>query len=131
MKRRYPLAVFLGAFLLFLVQPMAGKRVLPRFGGGPSVWTACLLFFQILLLAGYAYSHILIRYLPRSRQGWWHSSLITVSLLGLPLFAGTIVWSSGGGATDPVLAILLLLTLAVGLPYFLLSSTGPLLQAWF
>jgi len=132
MKRRYPLAIFLGAFLLFLVQPMAGKRVLPRFGGGPSVWTACMLFFQILLLAGYAYAHALTGRLSRRAQGWVHLGVIGIALLFLPLFASPSAWTSGGAGTgDPVRAILIVLAGAVGLPYFLLAATGPLLQAWY
>src|SRR5258708_28820685 len=133
MKRRYPLAIFLGAFLLFLVQPMAGKRVLPRFGGGPNVWTACMLFFQILLLAGYAYAHALTSKLSRRAQGLVHASLVGLALLALPFFASDVAWTSQGAGisgSDPVESILLLLTVAVGLPYFLLASTGPLLHAW-
>ncbi len=131
-KRRYPLAVFLGAFLLFLVQPMAGKRVLPRFGGGPSVWTACMLFFQVLLLGGYAYAHAISSGLSRRAQAWLHCGLLVLAAASLPLFARAETWTThGAGLEDPVAAILLVLATAVGLPYFLLASTGPLLQAWF
>jgi hypothetical protein len=131
-KRRYPLAIFLGAFLLFLVQPMAGKRVLPRFGGGPSVWTACMLFFQVLLLGGYAYAHAISSRLSRRAQAWLHCGLLLLAAASLLLFARAETWDKhGAGLDDPVLAILLVLATAVGLPYFLLASTGPLLQAWF
>src|SRR5437764_12241632 len=107
MKRRYPLAVFLGAFLLFLVQPMAGKRVLPRFGGGPSVWTACMLFFQLLLLGGYAYAHAISSRLSRRAQGWLHASLLILAAASLPLFARPETWMSHGSSSDdPVRAIL-------------------------
>src|SRR5258707_10585932 len=132
MRRRYPLAIFLGAFLLFLVQPMAGKRVLPLFGGGPSVWTACMLFFQVLLLGGYAYAHAISSRLSRRIQGWLHSGLLILAAASLPLFARPETWTSHSSSSeDPVKAILLVLTSAVGLPYFLLAATGPLLQAWF
>src|SRR5258707_7022912 len=93
MRRRYPLAIFLGAFLLFLVQPMTGKHVLPRFGGGPSVWTACMLFFQVVLLAGYAYSHVLTGGVSRRSQGWLHCGLIGASVVSLPLFLSNRVWT--------------------------------------
>lgn len=125
---RYRLSIFLGAFLLFLVQPMSGKMVLPRFGGGPGVWTACMLFFQILLLAGYAYSHWITVRLPRGTQGLLHAALIVAAVLCLPLFIRRVTPPSTG---DPVWAILLMLGATVGLPYFLLSSTAPLLQAWY
>jgi len=131
-KRRYPLAVFLGAFLLFLVQPMAGKRVLPRFGGGPSVWTACMLFFQLLLLAGYAYAHALSSGVPRRFQKWVHGVLLVCAAATLPFFASADTWSRfSASGDDPVPSILAMLVMAVGLPYFVLASTGPLMQAWF
>jgi len=111
---------------------MAGKRVLPRFGGGPNVWTACMLFFQILLLAGYAYAYALTGRLSRKAQGFIHIAMVGIAVLFLPLFASPNSWTpSGAGSDDPVSAILRMLVRAVGLPYFLLAATGPLLQSWF
>jgi hypothetical protein len=125
--RRFPLTIFLSAFLLFLVQPLMGRYILPWFGGGPAVWTTCMLFFQTLLLAGYAYAHSLGGVQDTRRQATIHIALLACSLLFLPL-APRLGMSSSG---DPSVAILLLLCATVGGPYFLLSATGPLLQRWF
>lgn len=128
LPRRYPVTIFLSAFLLFQVQPMVGRYILPWFGGGPAVWTTCMLFFQTLLLAGYAYAHWLGTRTNRRRQSYIHIALLAVSLLFLPLAPRLGRAPSPG---DPALAILLLLCATVGGPYFMLSSTGPLLQRWF
>lgn len=125
------------AFLLFLVQPLVGKVVLPWFGGAPAVWTTSLLFFQVVLLGGYAWSHLVIRRLDGARQRHAHLALLAVSslsLLGCALWWGTPLVPSASlrptDSTSPTSALLVLLSLSVGLPYFTLSSTGPLLQAW-
>lgn len=81
----YALTIFLGAFLLFAVQPLIGKYILPWFGGGPAVWTTCMLFFQALLLAGYAYAHLSIRKLTPRLQAGVHLSLLAVALTQLPI----------------------------------------------
>jgi hypothetical protein len=124
-----PITIFLSAFLLFQVQPIAARYILPWFGGGPAVWTSCLLFFQIGLLAGYLYAHWL-----GSRSGRvasvLHVGLLAVSLLFLPIRPNAVIWKTPS-STDPSLRILLLLAVTVGVPYFLLSATGPLLQRWF
>jgi len=125
----YALAIFLGAFLLFQVQPMIAKIVLPWFGGVASVWAVCLLFFQSVLLLGYLYAHLLTRYVPARRQGWVHAAVLAVSLLALPILPSAS-WKPAPDA-DPATHILLILAATVGLPYFLLSTTSPLLQAWF
>ena len=125
----FALTILLSAALLFLVQPMLAKQLLPYFGGGAAVWTACMLFFQSLLLAGYGYAHLLSRYLAPRSQRWVHSSLLLMALASLPL-----LWRANiqpDVLASPLAAILLLLTLTVGLPYLLLSATGPLLQHWF
>lgn len=131
------LTIFLGAFLLFEVEPIIGKRILPWFGGAPAVWTTCLLFFQLALLGGYLYAHAVIRRLRPSAQKAVHLSLLGLSLLLLG--AGLLAWSSPilpgaawrpDGTAGPIPRILALLSVSVGLPYFLLSTTGPLLQAW-
>ncbi|HMR75617.1 MAG TPA: fused MFS/spermidine synthase, partial [Polyangiaceae bacterium] len=128
--RRLPgvaVAIFLGAFLLFQVQPMAGRQILPWFGGGPAVWTTCLLFFQVLLLVGYTYAHLLSR-LTLTRQAAVHLGVALASLAFLPIIPSES-WKVGG-AEDPSLRILLLLGATLGTPYLLLSTTSPLLQSW-
>ncbi len=120
--------IFSSAFLLFLVQPLIAKQILPWFGGSAAVWTVCMVFFQTLLLGGYAYADWLARRPNPRRQALLHSALLLVSLLSLPIIASER-WKPVADA-DPTLAILGLLVATIGLPYFLLSSTGPLLQAW-
>lgn len=124
----FALTIFTGAFLLFQVQPLIGKYILPWFGGGPGVWTTCLLFFQTVLLGGYAYAHFLTKLAPK-RQVIVHFILLALSLAVLPI-APSETWKSQVGG-DPNLRILLLLMGTIGLPYFVLSSTGPLMQQWF
>lgn len=125
----YALTIFLSAFLLFLVQPMIGKYILPWFGGGPGVWTTCLLFFQTLLLGGYGYAHLITTRLRPRAQAVTHLLLLLFCLAWLPIIPST-AWKPGA-ADEPTLRILLLLTATLGLPYLLLSATGPLLQRWF
>ena len=125
----YPLTVFLSAFLLFLVQPVIAKQILPWFGGSAGVWTTCLFFFQFLLLCGYAYAHWSIRTLRPKPQVALHVVLLLVSLASLPILAAAD-WKPAGHE-QPALRILLLLFATVGLPYFMLTTTGPLLQAWY
>lgn len=124
----FALAIFLGAFLLFQVQPLMGKFILPWFGGSPGVWTACLLFFQVVLLAGYAYAHLISRFLAPRVQAVLHGVLLLAALTFLPITPAAH-WKPTPDA-DPTGSILLLLLVCLGLPYFVLSSTGPLLQAW-
>lgn len=125
----YGLTIFLSAFLLFQVQPIIGKMILPWFGGSASVWTTCMLFFQVLLLLGYFYSHWIVRFLSPRRQSLLHVTLLCAALLVLPL-APSPEWRPTG-SENPTVRILLLLTATIGLPYFVLSTTGPLIQAWF
>ena len=125
----YGLTIFLSAFLLFQVQPLIGKMILPWFGGSAAIWTTCMLFFQLVLLLGYFYSHWVTRYLSPSRQSLVHGGLLLVSLLLIPI-SPSLDWKPLG-AENPTLRILGLLTVSIGLPYFVLSTTGPLLQAWF
>jgi SAM-dependent methyltransferase len=120
--------IFVSAFLLFQVQPVIAKMILPWFGGSAMVWTSCMLFFQLLLLAGYAYSHRLVER-PRDRQSRLHLTLLGLSLLSLPIIPRAIFKPQGGD--NPLLGILLVLATSVGLPYFMLSTTGPLMQAWY
>ena len=125
----YALTIFTSAFLLFLVQPLKAKQILPWFGGSAAVWTTCLVFFQFLLLAGYAYSDWTTRNLSARRQVVLHIALLAVSLATLPIIPDAS-WKPAGGE-DPAWRILGLLAVTIGLPYFLLSTTGPLVQAWF
>ena len=124
----YAATIFLSSFLLFLVQPIIAKQILPWFGGSAAVWTTCLVFFQAVLLGGYAYADLTTRLGPR-RQAMLHVGLLVVSLACLPILAST-GWKPLGNE-DPVGRILLLLAATIGLPYFLLSTTTPLLQAWY
>ena len=120
--------VFSSAFLLFLVQPLLGKYILPWFGGSPSVWTTCMLIFQALLFFGYGYAHLLSRLSPR-RQAIVHAGLLLAAVCTLPI-TPAMGWKPTE-ISDPAGRIILLLVACVGLPYFLLSATGPLLQSWF
>ena len=125
----YAVTMFLSAFLLFLVEPMIGKRILPWFGGTPAVWTTCLLFFQVALLGGYAYAHWISTRLTARRQVVAHLVLIAAALFFLPVYPG-----SEFKPTDPdhpAGRILWLLALTVLMPYFVLSATSPLMQRWF
>jgi len=125
----YALTIFTSAFLLFLVQPIMAKQILPWFGGSAAVWTTCLVFFQFLLLAGYAYSDWTTRRLDARKQVVLHIVLLVASLAVLPIIPDAS-WKPAGGE-DPAWRILGLLAVTIGLPYFLLSTTGPLVQAWF
>ncbi len=125
----HALTIFTGAFLLFLVQPLIGKYILPWFGGSPGVWTTCLLFFQTLLLGGYAYAHATSTWLAPRRQAWVHLALLALALATLPIAPGA-EWKPLNGDA-PTSRILLLLGACLGLPYLALAATGPLVQRWF
>ncbi len=125
----FALTIFASAFLLFLVQPIVAKQILPWFGGSAAVWTTCLVFFQTTLLAGYAYADLSIRKLAPRTQVQVHVALLVLSLALLPITPGSF-WKPAGDE-NPIWLILGLLTATIGLPYFLLSTTSPLLQAWF
>jgi spermidine synthase len=120
--------IFLSAFLLFQVQPLIAKLILPFFGGGAAIWTACLLFFQEFLLLGYFYSHCLTQLKSVKIQLSIHLCVIVLSLLTLPI--GINVITGAAQTTEPLFSILFLLATSIGLPYFVLSSTGPLIQRW-
>src|SRR5512136_3014909 len=125
----YSLTIFISAFLLFQIQPIVARLILPWFGGAAAVWSACLLFFQVVLLLGYLYAHLLVRRLRPRRQFFVHIAALALSLLALHVIPNP-AWKPAGGE-DPVLRIVVLLAACVGLPYMLLASTGPLLQAWY
>lgn len=122
------LTIFLSAFLLFQIQPVIAKAILPWFGGATSVWTACMLFFQTALLLGYAYAHALTTWVRPRAQALVHLLLLAGALATLPVVPDPRGVSSE--SLSPALAILMLLARCVGLPYLLLSATSPLLQAW-
>lgn len=132
------MTVFLSAFLLFQLQPLIGKYILPWFGGTPAVWATCLLFFQVLLLLGYAYAHFLSSRLSLRAQGSVHLVLLIASLALMGLL--TLRWTTAifpdsswrpGDGNHPIVDTVALLAAAVGIPYFVLSATSPLLQRWF
>jgi len=127
---RFLVTIFLSAWLLFQVQPLMGKYILPWFGGGPAVWTACMLFFQAVLLAGYSYAHCSSAWLTPRRQAVVHLAFLGASLLLLPIGPDPAVWKPAA-ADQPTGHILILLVANIGLPYLLLASTAPLVQRWF
>jgi SAM-dependent methyltransferase len=125
----YAATIFLSSFLLFLVQPLIARQILPWFGGTAAVWTTCMLFFQTLLLAGYAYAHATNAKLGPRPQAVLHTVLLAAALALLPI-APNEMWKPAG-TDEPITRILLVLGATVGLPYLLLASTSPLLAAWF
>jgi hypothetical protein len=125
----YAIAIFAGAFLVFQVQPVIGRAILPWYGGSPAVWTTCMLFFQTVLLLGYLYAHLLTLIPSVRLQAIIHLVVTVAAFVSLPILPDASWKPTGGG--DPTGAILMLLGFHVGLPYLLLSSTGPLMQAWF
>lgn len=126
---RFLCTVGLSAFLLFQVQPLIAKKILPWFGGTPNVWATCMLFFQLLLLVGYGYAHFVTTYLKPRAQFVLHSILILISLASLPIVPRDF-WKPEDGE-GAVFNIIILLLFTVGLPYAILSTTGPLMQAWY
>jgi SAM-dependent methyltransferase len=125
----YGIAIFASAFFLFQVQPLITKIILPWFGGVAAVWTVCLVFFQVALLLGYLYAHLLTTRISLPKQGRIHAVLLALSLIALPILPRSSFKPSGSG--DPTWHILMLLAVTIGLPYLVLSSTSPLLQAWY
>jgi SAM-dependent methyltransferase len=125
----FGLSIFLSAFLLFQVQPLLSKFILPWFGGTPAVWTTCMLFFQMVLFGGYVYAHVLTQRCGPRTQAVVHVSVLLAAVFYCPI-SPSEVWKPAGGE-NPTPLILQLLTATVGLPFFVLSSTGPLVQNWF
>lgn len=125
----YAATIFVSAFILFLVQPLMAKQILPWFGGSAAVWTTCMVFFQVALLVGYAYADASIRWFKPRTQVIVHGALVVLSLAALPIIPDA-AWKPLGDE-DPTWQILGLLIATIGMPYLLLSTTGPLVQAWF
>ncbi|HKW91250.1 MAG TPA: fused MFS/spermidine synthase [Methylomirabilota bacterium] len=125
----YAVTLFVGATLLFAMQPMVGKMILPLLGGTPAVWSTCMVFFQAALLGGYAYAHLTSARLRLSRQVVLHLIVLALPFLVLPL--GVNPRLLRGGEANPVLDVLTLLSASVGLPFLVVSATAPLLQRWF
>lgn len=126
----FALTIFASAYLLFQVQPLISKFILPWFGGSPAVWTTAMLFFQSVLFAGYVYAHALTRQPSPRRQALIHIALLlAASALAWFVLPGASMKPSGDEA--PIGKILVLLASSVGLPYFCLATTGPLIQYWF
>jgi hypothetical protein len=126
----FAVTLFLSSSLLFVVQPMMAKMVLPLLGGSPAVWNTCMVFFQATLLAGYLYAHASTRWLRFQHQAIVHISLLTISFLALPIVLASH-YAEPPATGTPVMWLLWMLLVTVGLPYFLVSSSGPLLQRWF
>lgn len=124
----FAVTMFIGSGLLFLVQPMFAKLALPRLGGSPSVWNTCVLFFQTTLLLGYLYAHFSTRWLGVRRQVGLHLILLLLPILALPLTLGD---SEPPLSANPVWWLLRTMALTVGLPFFVVSTSAPLLQRWF
>jgi SAM-dependent methyltransferase len=125
----YALTLFVSAALLFVMQPMVGKMILPLLGGTPAVWSTCMVFFQAALLGGYAYAHASSARLRPSRQVILHLVVLALPAIVLPLAVNARLLR--GGEANPVLDVLTLLSLSVGLPFLVVSATAPLLQKWF
>ncbi len=123
----YSATIFLSAFLLFSLEPMIARRILPWFGGSAAVWSTCLVFYQTALLAGYLYARVMAR-LARSRQAIVHLVVLAISLSFLPIGPGER-WRTPSAA-HPAWLIFAMLTVSIGLPFAVLSATSPLLQAW-
>jgi len=124
----FAVAIFTSAFLVFQVQPVIARFILPWYGGIPGVWTTCMLFFQLGLLAGYLYAHVLAKRFQLRHQVIVHGSLLALSLFTLPM---TPVLPELPQRLPQTLEILYVLTVSVGFPFVLLSASAPLLQYWF
>lgn len=126
---KFLVTIFISSFLLFQIQPILAKLALPFFGGGAAIWTTCMLFFQLFLLLGYLYAHYLTKLTNVNQQIVIHSLLVGASLVCLPI--APFVNDNGLGWQAPQLALINSLLISIGIPYFLLSSTAPLIQKWY
>ncbi len=124
----YATAIFLGSFLLFLIEPIAGKRLLPLLGGSAAVWTTCLVFFQTALLLGYACAHWMATRISARAQAFAYSALLLAAAGQATLALHPRLAAS---TAHPILSVFVVLTVLIGLPFIVLSATNPLLQAWY
>lgn len=136
MRIVFTLTLFLSSFLLFLVQPLAGKMILPTFGGAPAVWNASLVFFQLALLVGYGYAHLSLKWLGPKRQFWVHLPLMALALAALPFTINTVAFGffraqAAAGFANPSLLVVGALAVIVGLPFVIVSAGAPVIQRWF
>jgi hypothetical protein len=125
----YVASIFASALLLFLIQPLVARMLLPQYGGTPAVWNTALVFFQCVLVAGYAYAHLSLRALGPRRQLVLQAAVIVLPLLFLPPAASTVSRLADSGR--PVQSVMLVLTVLVGLPFFVLASNSSLIQRWY
>jgi hypothetical protein len=131
MQFLFALAIFVSALLLFVVEPMVGKMLLPLLGGTPGVWNTCLVFFQAVLLAGYLYSHLSTAWLGVRRQAVLHVVILALPFLALPIVVPADLVPADSSSDQPALWVLRVLVMTVGLPFFVVSTSGSLLQRWF
>lgn len=137
----YAVTLFVSAFILFLVQPLIGKMILPKLGGTPQVWNTCMVFFQMVLLAGYAYTHMISSRLRLRQQILLHCVMLLlpllvlfnpwISIFNLYLSVENGGWNPGNLGGNPIPATLMILFSVIGLPFLVVSTTAPLLQKWF
>ncbi|HMC89108.1 MAG TPA: hypothetical protein VKI17_06155, partial [Gemmataceae bacterium] len=125
----FVVTLFVSATLLFLVQPMVGKMILPLLGGTPAVWNTCMVFFQAMLLLGYLYAHLSSIWLGVRKQALLHLALLFLPVIALPIVVQASL--APQGEANPVFGVLLLLFVAAGLPFFVVAASAPLLQKWF
>jgi hypothetical protein len=126
----FAITLFVSAFLLFLVQPMIAQMILPLLGGTPAVWNTCVVFFQAVLLAGYGYTHFATTHLPTKRQTLLQGCLLMLPFVMLILPIGIGAWTPAT-EVNPIFSVLYILLIAVGLPFFVVATSAPLLQRWF
>jgi len=124
----FSITLLVGSFLLFLIQPMFARMILPTLGGTPAVWNTCMVFFQACLLAGYAYAHGMSTKLPRRPQVILHAMILLLPLIVLPV---ALPGRTPPAESNPIPWLLMVLALAVGLPFVVVSTGGPLMQKWF
>lgn len=127
----YSLTISFSSVLLFLIQPLVSKMILPFFGGTPSVWTSCMLFFQVLLLAGYGYAHFISVRFSLKLQMWLHGVLLLLAGLSLPFQFSEKMVASFSWQSNPIFLLLWILLLGAGFPFFVLSAGSPIIQRWF
>ena len=125
----YAATLFISALLMFVLQPLFGKLLLPLLGGSPAVWNTCMVFYQSVLFLGYGYAHVLSSYLPVHRQILVHGVVLLVSFVALPVALPLDITPPNAG--NPTFWLLWVLLLAIGLPFFVVSTTAPLMQKWF